>query len=65
MTDRFTIGRIGRNDEWGIIEHGTAIGNALWLPVPERAFPFARKVVARLNGASLTDVLDGKKEGSS
>lgn len=62
MTEkRFKLAPIG-GGEWGIIESGTPIGTALWLKVPLRAHGFAKKVVARLNGARLVDVLDGNLE---
>lgn len=55
--ERFYLARVGKGQEWGIVERGTRIGNALWLSVPDRALPFAKKVVRRLNGEDLASIL--------
>jgi len=58
MTEgRFSLVRVGKHGEWGIVESGTPIGNRLFLPVPDRALAFAKKVVRRLNGEDLVAIL--------
>lgn len=55
--ERFFLARVGKHQEWGIVERGTPIGNRLFLPVPDRALAFAKKVVRRLNGEDLVSIL--------
>lgn len=60
--ERFFLARVGKGQEWGIVERGTPIGNCLFLKVPDRALPFAKRVIRRLNGESLSDIEEVRDE---